>query len=154
MLGNPKRAGRSFLIAGTALATAAFAFVAYRATLPGTIDRTLRIGYQNSPPYHFRGSDGRPTGPTVETVSTAAQRLDIGLEWVFTPEGPEKALTSGKVDLWPVLGDLPERRGLVYVSAPFIRMTYAIMFPASRHVTGPGDLVGKKVAVTRVSSDS
>jgi signal transduction histidine kinase/CheY-like chemotaxis protein len=154
MSGKPKRPGRSLVIAGTALATAAFALLAYRATIPGTVDRTLRIGYQNSPPYHFKGDDGKPSGPTVETVSTAAKRIGIELEWVFTPEGPEKALTSGKVDLWPVLGDLPERRGLVYVSSPFIRMKYAILFPESHHVTGPEELVGKKLAVTRVSSDS
>jgi signal transduction histidine kinase/CheY-like chemotaxis protein len=154
MAGKPPTLGRRYLIGGSVLAVAALAFAGYRVMRPGTVDRTLRIGYQNSPPYHFTGPGGKPTGPTVETVSTAAERIGIRLEWLFTPEGPEKALTSGIVDLWPVLGDLPERRGLVYVSTPFVRMTYAILYPQSQHVAGPGDLVGKKLAVTRVSSDS
>jgi signal transduction histidine kinase/CheY-like chemotaxis protein len=154
MLGNSKKIRGRRLIAGATLVVAALAWAGYRATVPRTIERTLRIGYQNSPPYHFTGPGGQPTGPTVETVSAAAERIGIKLEWVFTPEGPEKALTSRKVDLWPVLGDLPERRGLVYISAPFVRMTYAILFPQSQPVTGPEDLAGKKVAVTRISSDS
>jgi signal transduction histidine kinase/CheY-like chemotaxis protein len=154
MVGIPKGAGRRYLVVGSVLAMAALGFAVYRAAAPGRVERTLRIGYQNSPPYHFTGEGGKPTGPTVETASSAAERIGMRLEWVFTPEGPMKALTSGKVDLWPVLGDLPERRGLVYVSAPFVRMTYAILYPQSQHVADPADLAGKKVAATRVSSDA
>src|SRR5215831_15230584 len=97
-----KNVGWWYLIAVAALAVAALAFAGYRAMVPGKVERTLRIGYQNSPPYHFQGAGGKPTGPTVETASAAAERIGIRLEWVFTPEGPMKALTSGRVDLWPV----------------------------------------------------
>src|SRR5947209_14171671 len=124
MPGKRRETGRLYLTLGAALVVCLLGFVGYRMVYRGTVARPLRIGYQNSPPYHFRGPGGKPTGPSVETVSAAAERLGIRLEWVFTPEGPEKAVSSGKVDLWPVMGDLPERRGLVYVSAPFARMTY------------------------------
>src|SRR5690348_1741847 len=73
------------------------------------VDRTLRIGFQISPPYHFPDAQGNPTGPVVEIVRLAARRRNVQLQWVFSPEGPEKALASGAVDLWPMIADLPER---------------------------------------------
>ena len=113
----------------------------------------LRVGFQNSPPYHFSDSQGNPTGPSVEILKVAARRQGIVLEWVFSPEGPEKALSSGAVDLWPVTADLPERRGFLYVSAPWAKMTYAMVYPEWMQVNRPEDLAGKTVAVTKISSD-
>src|SRR4051794_38591471 len=91
----------------------------YRTAAPTPPTRTLRVGFQNSPPYHFPGAQGKASGPTVEVLAMAAQQRNIKLEWVFSPEGPERALSSGSVDLWPLVGDLPERRKLLYVSAPY-----------------------------------
>ena len=117
--------------------------------------RPLRIGFQNSPPYHFPDAQGNATGPTVETLRMAANRRNIALQWVFSAQGPEKALASGAVDLWPLTADLPERRELLYVSAPWARMTYAMVFPESVDVNHPQDLVGRTVAATtRISSDA
>src|SRR5436190_16897000 len=101
------------------LVLAAAAYPIYRATSHRPVHRTLRIGFQNSPPYHFPGANRQPAGPTVETLNAAATRAAIQLEWVFVAEGPEKALTTAGLDLWPLMGDLPERRGLVYISAPY-----------------------------------
>jgi signal transduction histidine kinase/CheY-like chemotaxis protein len=125
----------------------------YRAVAPAPIRRTLKVGFQNSPPYHFRDPNGAATGPTVETLRAAARQTGIQLEFVFTPEGPEKALTSGKVDLWPLMGDLPERRGLVYISSPFARITYALLSPERLGTVNPMAMRGRTVAVTRISSD-
>src|ERR1035441_7610710 len=86
---------------------------------PSAIKRRLRIGFQNAAPYHFPDSTGQASGPAVEIVRTAAERRKIKLEWVFSPQGPEKALASGAVDLWPIVGDLPERRPLLYISPPW-----------------------------------
>jgi signal transduction histidine kinase/DNA-binding response OmpR family regulator len=135
-------------------ATVAAGFVVYWAAVPRQVQRTMRIGFQNSPPYHFPGKDGQATGPTVETLKLAAERLGIRLQWVFTPGGPEKALSSGLVDLWPMVTDLPERRPILYVSPPFARMTYSILYPERIRVAGPEDLAGKRLAVSRISSDA
>ncbi|HUI55196.1 MAG TPA: response regulator [Bryobacteraceae bacterium] len=119
------------------------------------IERTLRIGFQNSPPYHFPGANGEATGPAVEIVRAAARQRNIRLQWVFSPEGPEKALSSGAVDLWPIVGDIPERRRFLYVSAPFARMTYAMVFPQSVRISRPRDVDGKTLAaITKISSDA
>jgi signal transduction histidine kinase/CheY-like chemotaxis protein len=135
------------------VAAGAVGFHAMRPWRP--ITRPLRVGFQNSPPYHFPDAQGNPTGPAVEILRIAAQRKNITLQWVFSSQGPEKALGSGAVDLWPLTADLPERRGLLYVSAPWARMTYAIVFPEALQVTQPQDLAGKSLAATtKISSDA
>src|SRR5579871_1714362 len=62
--------------------------------------RPLVVGFQKSPPYHFPDANGNPTGPSVDVVREAARRTNIALEWRYSPEGPEKALSTGAADLW------------------------------------------------------
>jgi hypothetical protein len=121
----------------------------------GTIHRTLRIGFQNSPPYHFPDAQNQPSGIGVDIVKAAARDRGIHLEWVFSPKGPEQALSSGSVDLWPIIADLQERRKLLYVSPPWARVTYAIVFPQSLPVAGPEDIGERTMAVaSKISSDA
>ncbi len=118
------------------------------------VKRTMRIGFQNTPPYHFPDSSGQASGPTVEIVRAAAARRHIKLEWVFSPGGPEKNLASGAVDLWPIVGDLPERHSILYISPPWTRMTYALVLSQRVSEATSMDLKGKKLAaLTRISSD-
>jgi signal transduction histidine kinase/DNA-binding response OmpR family regulator len=147
--------GTGQLIKWCAIGAAAMAAGAavYWAATPPTVTRTLKIGFQNTPPYHFPSRDGQATGPTVETLKLAAEERGIRLEWVFSPEGPEKALSTGAVDLWPMVTDLPERKSILHVSAPFARMTYSVLYPEDRNITGPDDLAGRRLAVSRISSD-
>ena len=119
-----------------------------------TAQRTLRIGFQNSHPYHFPDSQNHPTGPAVEIMMVAAQSLGIQLEWVFSPEGVEAALSSGKVDLWPLIADLEERRQLLYVSAPWARLTYAIVYAPAAPVATPDVTGGTLAVLSRISSDA
>lgn len=141
------------LFACAAVATAAFGV--YAIATPRAVRHTLKVGFQNSRPYHFPDAQGNPTGPAVQILKIAARRQNISLQWVFSPEGPEKALSKGAVDLWPLTADLPERRKLLYVSAPWAKMTYAMVFPEGLRVTGTQDLDGKTLAVvTKISSDA
>src|SRR5690349_7447698 len=73
---------------------------------PARATRPFRVGYQNSPPHQIVGADGKPAGPAIEIFVQAARRLHIPIEWVHVPAGPEQALRSGQVDLWPLIGDL------------------------------------------------
>jgi len=114
----------------------------------------LRIGFQDALPSQFRDPAGRPAGPAVDLLRAVAAREGIRLQWVFSPEGPERALASGKVDLWPLLADLPERRKLLYITAPWTRMAYAIVVPSTLHIRGPADLAGHSLAANlQISSD-
>jgi signal transduction histidine kinase/DNA-binding response OmpR family regulator len=145
--------GRLWKAAALGAAVVASGVAVYFAATPRAVTRTLKIGYQNTPPYHFSGRDGQATGPTVETLKLASAKRGIRLEWVFSPQGPEKALSEGAVDLWPMVTDLPERRHMLYVSAPFARMTYSVLYPEDRNITEPEDLTGRRLAVSRISSD-
>jgi signal transduction histidine kinase/DNA-binding response OmpR family regulator len=115
---------------------------------------SLKIGFHISPPYQFQDAAGGAKGPVVDLLSAAAAREGIRLEWVFAPEGPEKALAAGRVDLWPLLVDLPERGKFLYISAPWSRMRYAIVFPRALDFHRPADLAGKTVAANlHIDSD-
>src|ERR1044072_2429171 len=80
----------------------------------------FRIGFQRSPPYQEIDGAGAPMGPAIEIVAEACRRRGLRIEWVHSPEGPEASLRAGKVDLWPLLGDLPERRKFLYISGPWM----------------------------------
>jgi PAS domain S-box-containing protein len=88
--------------------------------------RPMRIGFGDDVPIHFRGPDGLPQGFGVDLLDEAANRAGIKLEWVYAPERPDAALASGRVDLWPLIGIVPEREGRVYFSEPWVTSTYAI----------------------------
>ena len=91
---NPFRSTRRLIFASLGLAALIGAgFLLWPAP---KITRTLRIGFQNAVPYHFPDANGKPTGPLVEMVGAAAQRRGIDLEWVYFPQGPEKALSDGQ----------------------------------------------------------
>jgi len=88
---------------------------------------TFRIGFYNSGREHFPGPDGKPAGNAVDLLNEAARRSGIKLEWIYSPEGTDVALESGQVDLWPLLADLPERKGRLYVSDPWTMTEYGIV---------------------------
>jgi len=81
--------------------------------------RIYRIGFDNDPPQHFVGIDGKLTGVIVELIDEAARRRGIRLQWRLEPESSESALKSKKVDLWPVMTIRPERKGIVYITNPY-----------------------------------
>ena len=116
--------------------------------------RTFRIGFQISPPYHYPDARGRASGPAVALIEAAAERAGVHLDWVFSPKGPEESLRSGSVDLWPLLADLEERHHFLYITQPWARLSYALVFPAAAPMPTAESLAGKTLAITsNISSD-
>src|SRR4051812_7637868 len=73
---------------------------------------TLRIGFDNAPPYSTIAADGSPKGLAVELIDSAAKRLQIRLQWIRVDRDagrPEDLLNKKVVDLWPVLGIARQR---------------------------------------------
>jgi signal transduction histidine kinase/FixJ family two-component response regulator len=90
------------------------------------IETPFRIGFFNAQNEHYKGADGKATGNSVDLLNEAARRTGIKLEWVYSPEDADAALASGQVDLWPIIGDLPERKGRVYVSEPWTMRAFGL----------------------------
>ncbi len=110
----------------------------------------FRIGFFNSAREHFLGPDGKPAGSAVDLLNKAARRRGIQLEWVYSPEGVDAALESGQVDLWPVLGIVPERKGRLYITAPFTMTDYGLLSRESNPVAWdvhPSGLIMASVGV-------
>jgi hypothetical protein len=105
------------------------------------------MGLQLAPPDQILDSNGRASGPAVEVVREAARRTGVKIDWVYSPEGPEAALESGKVDLWPLFGDLPDRRGRFYLSKRWCLRRFWLLTPSSSGVKRFEDTAGKTVAV-------
>ncbi len=143
---------RRFIIVAATLVVAAA--VAYFVTRPAAVDRTIRIGFQNSLPYHYPDAHGKASGPAVDIVQEAANRKHINLQWVYSPQGPETALSSGEVDVWPLLGDLPERRQNMHITAPWLKMTYVMIFPESSNLKSPADFKSRVLAVSEINLDN
>ena len=110
-------------------------------------ERVLRIGYQNTPPLNYPGEDGRPTGTAVDVIQQAAQRTGVRLEWVYYPQGSEKALISKSVELWPIMVDFPERHQFAYLTAPWARVSHALVYRAPARIATPEDVGSMSLAV-------
>ncbi|MGA2269802.1 MAG: ATP-binding protein [Bryobacteraceae bacterium] len=110
---------RVWLVTGVCLVGAAALAVAWLLHRPNA-GRTYRIGARNNPPYTMVAADGRMTGIAVDVVSEAARRAGMSLRWIPSPEGPDEALGSKRVDLWPLLTILPERKRRLYITDPWL----------------------------------
>ena len=121
--------------------------------LPTPVPHVLRIGYQNAAPFHFPDAQGKASGPAVDITNEAARRLGLELQWVHLTEGPESALRAGRADLWPVLGDLPERRRFLYISRPWLETTYLLISREDHALTQASGVDGRLIALSRTKLD-
>ena len=107
---------------------------------PRLEQRIYRIGFDNDPPQHFIGKDGKLTGLIVELIDEAARRRGIRLQWLLEPESSESALKAKKVDLWPVMTIRPERKGSVYITEPYREDEICFLVRSGSPVTRLKDL--------------
>ena len=87
-------------------------------------------------------------GLAVETVSEAARRARIELQWVETGTSSDEAFAKGLVDLWPAMADLPYRRKTVHITRPWLQSDHFLL------VRGDGPLPDRsstgRIAVFRI----
>jgi signal transduction histidine kinase/CheY-like chemotaxis protein len=109
--------------------------------------RTFRIGYEDSWPDQGVGANGEPVGPAIEIIREAARRRNIHLQWIHSPDGPEDAMSVGAVDLWPLFGDMLERKGRFFISRPWAVQRYWLLVDASSDIRSESQLGGKLIAL-------
>ena len=115
----PRSKSAMLLIAG--LLVGAACYLAVKHPWRHIDDRVYRIGWQQVPPFQQKGTDVSPTGLAVEFVRDAARRRGIRLEWVFYPGSSETALRNHELDLWVMMTIIPERKGVVHISQPYLQ---------------------------------
>ncbi|HXG35244.1 MAG TPA: response regulator [Bryobacteraceae bacterium] len=124
------------------LCVAGSALAGLLAAAPVNNQRALRMGYRHLPPIHLVDEHGRLRGPVYELLTLAAAERRIRLQWVHSPEGPEEALRSGKVDLWPLLADVPERRRFLTISRPYLRSNWWLIARQGSGIRTVNDAAG------------
>jgi signal transduction histidine kinase/CheY-like chemotaxis protein len=133
------------------LAGGAWWLLSNRLEDPARASKPFRVGYVDTPPYNTVAQDGSPQGPYIDIFNEASRRLHVPIEWVYVPEGPELGLQSGKVDLWSSLGDLPERRKILYISQPWdISSNWMVTLESSK-ISSPVDTAGHSVAHSNIT---
>ena len=103
-----------------------------------THDRVYRVGFQLSPATPSVDANGHPQGPEIESIETAARAAGIRIEWLNDPRGPDAALASHRVDVWPVMAKLESRKGKFYISDPYLRLSFWILTLEGRPQPGRG----------------
>jgi PAS domain S-box-containing protein len=110
------------------------------------LGRVWRTGWEEDPPNMFTGPGGSANGFGPELVNEAARRAGIRLEWVYCPESAERAVRSGKVDLWPTMTVLEERKRHVHFSAPYLNNYMKFVARRDSGLKKLADLRGKRIA--------
>jgi signal transduction histidine kinase len=71
---------------------------------------------------------------------------------VYAPDGSERALTGKSVDLWPIMVDFPERHKLAYLTAPWAKLSQALVYRAPASIAVPEDVGSMRLAVANESA--
>ena len=108
------------------------------------------MGYAHFPPLLSNSKDG-PGGFAVDVVKEAARRRNIKIEWVPLDSGPELALSSGAIDLYPLFANTPERRGRVYMSRPWWESPLALVVNRASGLKSPDEMAGRRIAMVGFS---
>ena len=121
-----------------------YTYLVHRA--PDFHSRTYRIGWQSDPPFQDAAADGSPSGLAVRLVREAARNRGIKLTWIKCPLGPEVALRNHEVDLWPLLTILPERKGVFYISKPYLEHYSVLLVRGNSPYFQPQDLASAVIS--------
>jgi signal transduction histidine kinase/CheY-like chemotaxis protein len=105
------------------------------ATRRAARQRTYRIGADHAPPYYVLHDDGTVDGMAVEIINAAASHAGIHLQWVPWRRTANEALAERAVDLWPALGETPDRLRLYKFSEPWLTNdTIAVALAFHQHL--------------------
>jgi polar amino acid transport system substrate-binding protein len=122
-----------------------------------TLDQIIKRGKvliaidPGAPPYSSMNAGQQMVGSDVESAQLLAHDLGVKLEVVQT-NGQSRIpnLLSGKADLvMATFSITPERAKAVAFSNPYGVIHSVLLAPRAANIHGPADLVGKKIGVTR-----
>lgn len=85
-------------------------------------------------------------GLAVDIFSEAARRLNLSIEWVHRPEGPDLALSTRVVDFWPVLSSTPERQKRFHLTTPWLHNPFGLLSLRESSINQRPDVPGRRIA--------
>ena len=135
-------------ILGTVVVLAAVCALYYLRYEKSQFAPVYRIGWEVVPPYQVPTDTGEPTGLAIDIVKKAAARRGIKLQWVYRPDSSDSALRSGEVDLWPIMGLLPERKRYLHLTEPYMEAEYVFLVLAQSRVLKASELARATVTCT------
>jgi len=108
---------------------------------------------QDFPPFGSVGPDMKPRGYDIDMAELIAKGLGVKTELVpVTSANRIPYLTTGKVDLViSSLGKNPDREKVIDFSLPYAPFYNGVFGPEGLTISGPEQLAGKVVGVTRGS---
>lgn len=110
-------------------------------------NRVYTIGTDNTYPYHYLTAEGLPQGMIADVIQVAARRSGVRLQWVLMREGPSRALSAKKVDLWPLLSVQPQIWKDFHFTAPYLRNAYVALSIDPKFTTPTGTASVRRVSV-------
>jgi polar amino acid transport system substrate-binding protein len=119
-------------------------------------NKVIRIAVPaDFPPYGFVGADLNPRGLDIDMADYIGVRLGVGVELVpVTSMNRIPYLQTKKADLViSTLGKNPEREQVIDFTAAYSPFYQAVFGPKDLVITGPEDLAGKTIAVTRGATE-
>jgi signal transduction histidine kinase/ActR/RegA family two-component response regulator len=122
-------------------------FAGWRLSRPSFAGRTVRVGFDGSPPYAALGLDGRVKGLVPIVLNEAARRRGILLEWVPERNSAENLLRSRKVDIWALARNSSDFTREFRCTRPWLRNGFFLLSVGDRPIP-PGDqLPGKRLSL-------
>ena len=117
-------------------------------------EKKIRITAQvDSAPFGILDKDNKPTGSEIETARQLAKDLGVELELVQVT-GPQRipALLADRADLAiSSLSITTDRAKTVWFSSPHGALSIVIGGGSKVNISGPADLAGKKIGMTRAT---
>lgn len=145
---------RSLLL--SVVAAAAFS-LPLGSAVAGALDDVMKNGVlkvavpQDFPPFGSVGKDMKPQGYDIDVAQLIGSKLGVKVELVpVTSANRVPYLQTRKVDLViSSMGKNPEREKAIDFSVAYAPFFNGVFGPADLTVSGPADLDGKKIGVTR-----
>lgn len=109
--------------------------------------RKWRIGFHDTEPFVFRGTDGKPAGFAKDVLAEAAWSSGIQLEWVYVPQGATSAFRTEIIDLFPRSSSVIGLGRAAYITDPWFESSYGLV-----ELGAPGSAVPVNLAPVRVAT--
>src|SRR5450830_68562 len=108
---------------------------------------------QDFPPFGSVTSDLKPQGLDIDVATLIAKKIGVKVELIpVTSANRVPYLQTKKVDLViSSMGKNPEREKVIDFTAAYAPFFNGVFGPADQKVSGPADLAGKTIGVTRGS---